>query len=93
MERLHKKGLISNPIGKAKTVAFSEDGKAALVLAGFNEDRLDYREIQREITRIRAEIEDDNTKVYVAGEPALKGWVWFFTNELFLIFTWLIKNN
>jgi len=66
----------------------SEDGKAALILAGFNEDRLDYREIQRELTRIRAEIEKDgNTKLYIAGEPALKGWVWYYTNELFLIFT------
>ena len=77
--------MFNNDIVMNKYV--SEDGKAALVLAGFNEDRLDYREIQREITRIRSEIEDDNTKVYVAGEPALKGWVWFFTGELFLIFT------
>ena len=77
--------MFNNDIVMNKYV--SEDGQAALVLAGFNEDRLDYREIQREITRIRAEIEDDNTKVYVAGEPALKGWVWFFTNELFLIFS------
>jgi predicted RND superfamily exporter protein len=77
--------MFNNDIVMNKYV--SEDGKAALVLAGFNEDRLDYREIQREITRIRSEIEDDNTKVYVAGEPALKGWVWFFTGELFLIFS------
>ena len=77
--------MFNNDIVMNKYV--SEDGQAALVLAGFNEDRLDYREIQREITRIRAEIEDDNTKIYVAGEPALKGWVWFFTNELFLIFS------
>lgn len=65
----------------------SSDGKAALILAGFNEDRLDYREIQRELTRIREEIEKDgNTKLYIAGEPALKGWVWYYTNELFTIF-------
>ena len=50
----------------------SSDGKAALILAGFNEDRLDYREIQRELTRIREEVEKDgNTKLYIAGEPAL----------------------
>ncbi|MEW6298750.1 MAG: efflux RND transporter permease subunit [Thermodesulfobacteriota bacterium] len=65
----------------------SEDGKAALVFAGFNEDRLDYREIHREISRIRKEVEDENTSLFVAGEPMLKGWVWYFTNELFLIFT------
>jgi len=66
----------------------SADGKAALILAGFNEERLDYREIQRELTRIREEVEKDgNTKLYIAGEPALKGWVWYYTNELFKIFT------
>jgi hypothetical protein len=65
----------------------SADGKAALILAGFNEDRLDYREIHRELTRIQREVEDDNTKLYIAGEPMLKGWVWYFTNELFMIFT------
>ena len=26
MERLHEKGLISNPVSKAKSVAFSEEG-------------------------------------------------------------------
>lgn len=65
----------------------SADGKAALVFAGFNEERLDYREVQREISRIKTEVEDANTSLYVAGEPMLKGWVWYFTNELFLIFT------
>ena len=65
----------------------SADGKAALVFAGFNEERLDYREVQREISRIKQEVEDANTALYVAGEPMLKGWVWYFTNELFLIFT------
>lgn len=28
MNRLHAKGLISDPVGKAKSVAFSENGKA-----------------------------------------------------------------
>lgn len=64
----------------------SADGKAALILAGFNEDRLDYREIHREIIRLKTEVEDDTTSLYVAGEPMLKGWVWFFSNELYLIF-------
>ncbi len=65
----------------------SADGKAALIFAGFNEDRLDYREIHREIMRLKGEVEDENTRLYVAGEPMLKGWVWYFTNELYLIFT------
>ena len=27
MDRLHKKGLISNPVGKAKSVLFTEEGQ------------------------------------------------------------------
>lgn len=27
MERLHEKGLISDPVGKAKSVVFSEEGQ------------------------------------------------------------------
>lgn len=77
--------MFNNDIVMNKYV--SEDGKAALVFAGFNEDRLDYREIQRAITDIRQEVEDENTSLYVAGEPALKGWVWYFTGELFMIFS------
>ncbi len=78
--------MFNNDIVMNKYV--SEDGKAALVFAGFNEDRLDYREIQKAITDIREEVEDDgNTFLYVAGEPALKGWVWYFTGELFMIFS------
>ena len=65
----------------------SADGKAALIFAGFNEERLDYREIHREIMRLKSEVEDENTSLYVAGEPMLKGWVWYFTNELYMIFT------
>lgn len=65
----------------------SGDGKAALVLAGFNEERLDYREIHRELMRLKHDVEDGNTVLYIAGEPMLKGWVWYFTNELYDIFT------
>lgn len=64
----------------------SADGKAALLLAGFNEARLDYRTIHTEIMRLKQAVEDDNTILYVAGEPMLKGWVWRFSHELFSIF-------
>src|SRR5581483_11177325 len=64
----------------------SADGKGALILAGFNEERLDYREIHRELMRLKGEVEDDNTLLNIAGEPMLKGWVWYFSHELYLIF-------
>jgi predicted RND superfamily exporter protein len=79
-----KQAMFNNDIVYGKYV--STDGKAALILAGFNEERLDYAKIHHEIMKIRAAVEDSNTRLYVAGEPMLKGWVWFYTGELARIF-------
>ena len=35
---------------------------------------------------IKKHVEDSNTVLYAAGEPMLKGWVWFYTGELAKIF-------
>ena len=80
-----KESMYNNDIVYEKYV--SPDGKSALILAGFNEERLDYRNIHREITKIKRAVEDANTVLYVAGEPMLKGWVWYYTGELTLIFS------
>jgi uncharacterized protein len=80
-----KESMYNNDIVFEKYV--SADGKSALILAGFNEERLDYRNIHREITKIKRAVEDENTVLYVAGEPMLKGWVWYYTGELGLIFS------
>ncbi|HLK85196.1 MAG TPA: MMPL family transporter [Candidatus Binataceae bacterium] len=79
-----KKEMYNNDIVYGKYL--STDGKAALVLAGFNEERLDYGNIQHQIMLIRQHVEDKNTVLYAAGEPMLKGWVWFYTGELAEIF-------
>ncbi len=79
-----KKTMYNNDIVYGKYL--STDGKAALILAGFNEERLDYGNIQHQIMDIRKHVEDSNTVLYAAGEPMLKGWVWFYTGELAEIF-------
>jgi len=79
-----KQSMFNNDIVYGKYI--STDGKAALILAGFNEERLDYANIHRQIMKIRQAVEDNNTTLYVAGEPMLKGWVWFYTGELARIF-------
>ncbi|MBI2962936.1 MAG: MMPL family transporter [Deltaproteobacteria bacterium] len=84
LQRL-KESMFNNDIVYEKYV--SADGKSALILAGFNEERLDYRNIHREIMKIKAKVEDDNTLFYASGEPVLKGWVWFHTGELAMIFS------
>jgi uncharacterized protein len=84
LQRL-KEAMFNNDIVYEKYIA--ADGKSALILAGFNEERLDYRNIHREIMKIKQKVEDENTVLYASGEPVLKGWVWFHTGELALIFT------
>ena len=83
--RLLKESMFNNDIVYEKYI--SADGKSALILAGFNEERLDYRNIHREIMKIKEKVEDENTVLYASGEPVLKGWVWFHTGELAMIFS------
>ncbi len=80
-----KESMFNNDIVYEKYI--SADGKSALILAGFNEERLDYRNIHREISKIKEKVEDQNTILYASGEPVLKGWVWFHTGELATIFS------
>jgi predicted RND superfamily exporter protein len=80
-----KESMFNNDIVYEKYI--SADGKSALILAGFNEERLDYRNIHREIMKIKNRVEDENTVLYASGEPVLKGWVWFHTGELAIIFS------
>lgn len=66
----------------------SADGTAALILAGFDEERLDYNDIFTRLQALKAEVEKDGkTALYIAGEPMLKGWIYYHASELKLIFT------
>ena len=68
-------------------VLVSLDEKAALITATFIEGRLDYRRVFDEVTRSVIEpYEDDNTRIYAAGQPWLYGWVYYYATEVFLIF-------
>jgi predicted RND superfamily exporter protein len=65
----------------------SADGTSALILAGFDEERLDYNDIFTKLQALKAEVEEGGkTKLYIAGEPMLKGWIYFHAAELKLIF-------
>ncbi|MEM7542038.1 MAG: MMPL family transporter [Pseudomonadota bacterium] len=65
----------------------SIDGRAALILAGFDEERLDYNEIYTRLQELKAEVEQTpGTKLYIAGEPMLKGWIYYHSSELTMIF-------
>lgn len=60
----------------------SEDGKAALITAAFHEERLDYDHLFRRIRQAMRETEDENTRVFAAGEPILYGWIYHHLREI-----------
>ena len=68
-------------------VLVSLDEKAALIQGTFIEGRLDHRRMFDEISRSVVEpFVDANTQIYIAGEPWLYGWVYYYAQEVFLIF-------
>jgi hypothetical protein len=72
----------------------SLDDKAALLRANFIEGRLDYRRIFDEVNeKVVDPYRDDNTEIYVAGEPRLYGWVYSYASDVFwiLVVTYCIE--
>ena len=68
-------------------ILVSLDDKAALIRANFLEGRINYRQIFYDINeKIIEPFQDDNTRIWVAGEPRLYGWIYRYTNEVLVIF-------
>jgi uncharacterized protein len=68
-------------------ILVSLDDKSALLRANFIEGRVDYRSIFDAIReRVVKPYEDENTTIYVAGEPTLYGWVYHYADEVIWIF-------
>ncbi len=65
----------------------SQDGKAALILAGFHEARLDYHKIFSRLQTLKTDVEaDGDMQLFIAGEPMLKGWVYHYAGQLTMTF-------
>jgi predicted RND superfamily exporter protein len=64
----------------------STDLKALRLKATFIEDKLDHRVLFGEFIKIRQTEEDDNHKIFLAGEPILYGWVYSYVPEMSVIF-------
>lgn len=67
-------------------VLVSLDDRAALLRAFFLERALDYGEIFRALDALSRRFSDSRTRVFVAGEPMLYGWVYSFLGEVWWIF-------
>ncbi|MDY6863981.1 MAG: MMPL family transporter, partial [Thermodesulfobacteriota bacterium] len=75
-----KKVIYGNETIYGKLV--SRDSKAALILAEFLEERLDYKYLFKRIMEAKNSLEDDNTTIYIAGEPILYGWIYHYFREI-----------
>lgn len=60
--------------------------QAALVTVHFHEGRLDYAQIFAGLQQIRTAYARPGLRIYATGQPVLMGWVYYYVNELFLIF-------
>ena len=64
----------------------SVDGKSALFTAGFLEQSLNYPLIFEQLQRLRRELEDENTTLYITGPPMLYGWIYYLYQHSFGVF-------
>jgi uncharacterized protein len=75
-------------------ILVSLDDKAALIRANFHEGRIDYRQIFYDInSKIIEPFQDEKTRIWVAGEPRLYGWIYRYSNDVFwiLVVTYCIE--
>jgi predicted RND superfamily exporter protein len=64
----------------------SRDDSSAMVMAGFLESRLDYRQIFKELQSLKKELEADGlVTVHLTGQPVLIGWTFHYEWEIVLI--------
>jgi hypothetical protein len=64
----------------------SLDDKAALIRGNFIEGRLDYKRIFKDVNeKVIEPFQDENTEIFVAGEPRLYGWVYYYAGDVFFI--------
>ncbi|HKV55266.1 MAG TPA: MMPL family transporter, partial [Candidatus Binataceae bacterium] len=62
------------------------DNKGALITASFNEGKIDYKELFDDIQSIVHKYEDTNTDIYIAGQPVISGWGYYYLPRITVIF-------
>lgn len=62
------------------------DDKGAMITASFNEHGFDYKALFDGIQAIVHKYQDANTEVFVAGEPIISGWGYYYLTQIKIIF-------
>src|SRR6266849_3922752 len=65
---------------------YTRDGKGALVIASFNERRLDYKRLFDGVQDIILKHEDANTRIYASGAAMFSAWGYHYLPRIQLIF-------
>jgi hypothetical protein len=69
----------------------SFDGKAALITAGFYESRVNYGKLFTQLKRLQDQVEDNNTRLHICGQPMLYGWIHhYYPQTLFILVTTIV---
>ncbi len=82
--RLFKDNVRKSP--NARRFLISEDETATLITATFIEQRLDYGEAFAYVKKLADDARDEHHDVYMAGQPALTGWVYEYQHQMIGIF-------
>jgi predicted RND superfamily exporter protein len=53
----------------------SKDDRAALILAGFFEDKMNVKDVYQRLHDLGKKIEDDHTRVHIIGRPVMLGFI------------------
>ena len=69
----------------ARTFLISGDNSATLINATFIEQRLDYGEAFKFLQNMVKKARDAHHDVYMAGQPALTGWIYQYESQMFWI--------
>ena len=79
-----KRHVFSNRARIAHLV--SADYTCALVMASFNERGLDYRQLFTDIQAIVKKYQNDDNEIFVAGEPIIRGFGYYYEHLIDLLF-------
>ena len=69
-----------------RTFLISADETATIVQATFIEQKLDYGVVFEFVQDLAEKERDENHEIYVAGQPILTGWVYFYEHQMLGIF-------
>ena len=64
----------------------TRDNKGALITASFNEQGLNYKELFDDLQHLVQRFSDQDTELYMVGQPVISGWGYYYLPRVTLIF-------